>query len=121
MAAQLETEKAALLQKKRLQQEERKQKQEELDCILQENKRKVSPRAHDISPSHHHLSVRTAPAPKEDLKSLLRAFATEDRTTEKHEKMEVIILSIYCLMNEKTAKMYSDICMDLLSGCRQSS
>jgi arginine/glutamate-rich protein 1 len=39
---QLEAEKAALLQKKREQQVERKRKQEELDRILQENKRKVS-------------------------------------------------------------------------------
>lgn len=40
---QLEAEKAALLQKKREQQIERKRKQDELDRILQENKRKVSP------------------------------------------------------------------------------
>lgn len=38
---QLEAEKAALLQKKREQQIERKRKQDELDRILQENKRKV--------------------------------------------------------------------------------
>lgn len=42
VAAQLEAEKTALLQKKRQQQAERKRKQEELDRILQENKRKAS-------------------------------------------------------------------------------
>ena len=41
VAAQLDAEKAALLAKKRHQQTERKRKQEELDRILQENKRKV--------------------------------------------------------------------------------
>ena len=43
---QLEAEKAALLQKKREQQVERKRKQDELDRILQENKRKVDAIAH---------------------------------------------------------------------------
>lgn len=42
VASQLEAEKVALMQKKRQQQAERKRKQEELDCILQENKRMVS-------------------------------------------------------------------------------
>ena len=46
VAMQLEAEKAALLQKKREQQVERKRKQDELDRILQENKRKVFCTAH---------------------------------------------------------------------------
>ena len=42
MTAQLNSEKAALLAKKREQQLERKRKQEDLERILQENRRKAS-------------------------------------------------------------------------------
>ena len=45
VARQLEMEKAALLEAKRREQEERRRKQEELDQILLENRRKVTPSA----------------------------------------------------------------------------
>ena len=47
MTRQLEFEKAALLEKKRREVDERRRKQEELDHILLENRRKV---AHDHNP-----------------------------------------------------------------------